>query len=123
MDRILLPVLLYLQPGAQNYKRQKIDRRIFLTGRLLALSAALILITYSLSWASDGSWDDSTGMFISGMICFIPFNLFGRKIKSIKKSKKYSKRKSAIIGWRYSGRMMCRQKYPVSGNSSHRKAG
>ena len=85
------------KPGAQ-----KIHKWIFVTGRLLALSAALGLMIYSLSWASDGLWDTATILFIAGMIFFIPFILFGRKMKGIKK-KKYKKRNNAIIGWRYSG--------------------
>jgi len=47
-------------------------------------------------------WDTATILFIAGMIFFIPFILFGRKMKGIKK-KKYKKRNNAIIGWRYSG--------------------
>jgi hypothetical protein len=89
--------------GRSNYKRQKIHKWILITGRLLALSAAVALMIYSLLWASDGLWDTATVLFTTGMIFFIPFILFGRKIKSIKKAKKYSKKNKAIIGWRYSG--------------------
>jgi uncharacterized membrane protein len=72
-------------------------------GRLLALFAALALMIYSVSLAWDGSWNMATLIFFAGMIFFIPFILFGRKIKALKKAKKYSKRNTAIIGWRYSG--------------------
>jgi hypothetical protein len=82
---------------------EKIHKWIFITGRLLALSAALGLMIYSVSWASDGSRDTATILFIAGIIFFIPFILFGRKMKEIKKVKKYKKRSNAIIGWRYSG--------------------
>ena len=87
---------------------QIIYKCVFIAGRLLALSAALGLMIYSVSWASDGYWDFATILFISGMILFIPFILFARKVKEIKKVKKYSKRKyskgnNTVIGWRYSG--------------------
>jgi|SRR5579863_1530107 len=89
--------------GHSNQRKQKIHKLIFITGRILALAAALGLIIYSVSWASDGLWDSAGMIFIAGMIFFIPFILFGRKIKAIKKVKKYSKRNTTIIGWRYSG--------------------
>lgn len=89
--------------GRSNYKRLKIQKWILITGRLLALSAALALMIYSVTWASDGLWDIATILFAAGMIFFIPFILFGRKIKSIKKAKKYSKSNKDIIGWHYSG--------------------
>jgi hypothetical protein len=89
--------------GRSNYNRQKVQKWIFVTGRLLSLFAALALMIYSVFRTSDGSWDIATLMFFAGMIFFIPFNLFGRKIKALKKVKKYSKRNSAIIGWRYAG--------------------
>jgi hypothetical protein len=91
------------EAGRSNYKRLKIHKWILIIGRLLALSAAVALMIYSLLWASDGLWDIATILFAAGMIFFIPFILFGRKIKSIKKAKKYSKSNKAIIGWHYSG--------------------
>ena len=86
------------KPGAQ-----KIHNLIFIAGRLLALCAGLVLMIYSVSWASDGMWDIAGIMFIAGMIFFIPVILFGRKIKEIKKVKKYLKINPAIIGGRHSG--------------------
>jgi hypothetical protein len=89
--------------GRLKFRRRNIHLWIFIAGRLLSLSAALALMIYSVSWASDGLWDIATIMFIAGMILLIPFILFVRKIKEIKKLKKYSKKSSAIIGWRHSG--------------------
>src|SRR5437868_1428190 len=88
--------------GHPRYKKH-IHKWIFITGRLLALAAGLALIIYSMSWASDGSWEVAGIVFTAGMIFFIPFILFGKKIKAIKKVKKYTKRNNPIIGWRYSG--------------------
>ena len=91
-------------PTGRSYsKRQKTHELIFITGRVLALSAALALMIYSVLWKSDESWETVTLIFFAGMIFFIPFILFGRKIKTLKKGKKYTKRNNAIIGWRYSG--------------------
>jgi glucan phosphoethanolaminetransferase (alkaline phosphatase superfamily) len=88
--------------GHPRYKRH-VYRWLFIVGRLLALAAALALIIYSVSWASDGSWDIAGILFIAGMILFVPFILFGKKIKTLKKVKKYTKRNNPIIGWKYSG--------------------
>jgi hypothetical protein len=77
--------------------------RLFVRGRILSLAAAFLLMIYSVSWALDGLWHTATMVFMAGMAFFIPFILFGRKIKAIKKAKKYSKRNNPIIGWRYSG--------------------
>jgi hypothetical protein len=89
--------------GRLQNKRQKIHLLILLMGRLLALAAALALMIYSVSWASDGLWDAATILFIAGMIFFIPIILFGRNIKAIKKVRKYSKKNNTLIGRRYSG--------------------
>jgi uncharacterized membrane protein YhaH (DUF805 family) len=89
--------------GRTGRKRYIMHKLIFITARLLALAAALALMIYSVSWASEGLWDTATMVFFAGMIFFIPFILFSRKIKTIKKVKKYTKRNNPIIGWKYSG--------------------
>ena len=56
---------------------------VYVAGKVLTLTVALFFIAGSFIWGTDGSWDIATIFFIVGMFFFIPFILFGRKIKEL----------------------------------------
>jgi hypothetical protein len=61
---------------------------IYIIGRILVLIVGLALMAYSFMWATDGLWNIATITFVLGLFFFVPFILFGRKIKKLNKLKR-----------------------------------
>jgi ABC-type multidrug transport system fused ATPase/permease subunit len=62
-------------------------RWVYVTARVLVLIVAMASFIGSMLLAADGSWDIATIGFIFDFVLFIPFILYGRKIRKMKKSK------------------------------------
>ena len=59
---------------------------VYVTARFTMIILAAGFIVWGSSLALDGSWDLATFLFITGILFFIPFILYSRKVNEIKKS-------------------------------------
>jgi hypothetical protein len=65
-------------------KSKAYGRWVYVTARVLVLIVAMASFIGSMSLAVEGSWDIATIGFIFDIVLFIPFILYGRKIRKSK---------------------------------------
>ncbi len=57
---------------------------VYVTARFTMVILAAGFIVWGSALALDGSWDLATFLFITGILFFIPFILYSRKVNEIK---------------------------------------